>query len=74
MSTMDRSSHTNKTWVIDPSAHCWVRCDDQPGVEGMYCSECEKWAEISKGIQTWVKEEMADRHESVCVGAADCVC
>lgn len=34
--------------------HGWVRYDDSPGVEGMFCSVCEKW----KGNcvhQTWIK-------------------
>ena len=39
-------------------AHWWVRYDDSPGVEGMFCSVCEKWASMPKGNrvhQTWIK-------------------
>ena len=39
-------------------AHWWVRYDESPGTEGMFCSVCEKWADIPKGNrvhQTWIK-------------------
>ena len=30
-------------------AHWWVRYDESPGIEGMFCSICEKWGDIAKG-------------------------
>ena len=39
-------------------AHWWVRYDDSPGIEGMFCSVCAKWADIPKGNrvhQSWIK-------------------
>ena len=38
--------------------HWWVRYDESPGIEGIFCSVCEKWADIPKGNrvhQTWIK-------------------
>ena len=39
-------------------AHWWIRYDETPGSEGMFCSVCEKWADTPKGNrvhQTWIK-------------------
>lgn len=39
-------------------AHWWVRYDESPGTEGMFCSVFEKWADVPKGNrvhQTWIK-------------------
>lgn len=39
-------------------AHWWVRYDETPGIEGMFCTVCEKGADIPKGNrvhQSWIR-------------------
>ena len=59
--TATKNRHYKQNMGYKPEykrAYWWVRYDDSPGVEGMFCSVCEKWADTPKGNrvhQTWIK-------------------
>ena len=61
------SSYKEKLSNRPECKNWWVGYDEQPGVQAMFCSVCEKWAEISKGNhvhQMWIKDLLKNSKQS----------